>query len=98
MVIELVLLKLKSGVQAETFLPAAEVATEFLKSCQGFKRRRLAKGEDERWVDYLEWETMGDALVGAEQFDRAPATKLFREAIDATSVITRRLAVQAFAN
>jgi len=94
-VIELVLLKTKSGLSDDAFLATVAATTEFLKSCKGFICRRLAKGEEGQWLDYLEWTSMDDALAAAKAFNASPVTKAFNEAIDPASVIMRHLTVRA---
>ena len=73
MVVEMVLMKLRTGVSEPAFLWAAEGTTAFLQACPGFIRRRLAKDAYGQWVDYLEWETMDAARQAAERFHSDPA-------------------------
>jgi hypothetical protein len=98
MVIELVSLRLVPSESDESFVRAAEAATAFLRTCQGFLRRRLARGEDGSWVDYVEWDSMQDALSAARQFNHAPETQAFNAAIEAGSVLMRHLTVYAAAD
>jgi hypothetical protein len=97
MVIELVSLRCRPSAE-EGFVHAAAGATAFLRTCQGFVRRRLAKGEDGAWVDYVEWESMEDALAAAAQFNQVPETRAFNAAIEPGSVVMRHLAVHAAAD
>jgi len=97
-VIELVLLKTKSGLSDDAFLSTVAATTEFLKSCKGFICRRLAKGEEGQWLDYLEWASMDDALAAAKAFNTSGTTKAFNESIDPASVIMRHLTVRAMIN
>ncbi len=94
-VIELVLLKIKSGLSDEIFLSRAAATTEFLKSCRGFICRRLAKGQEDQWLDYLEWASMDDALAAAKAFSTSGMTKAFNDSIDPASVTMRHLTVRA---
>jgi hypothetical protein len=93
-VIELVMLRTKASVTDEAFLAAAAQAHEFLKGREGFLRRRLAKDEDGKWVDYVEWATMPEALAAARSFNASAATQAFNAAIEPGSVSMRHFTVR----
>ena len=97
MVVEMVLMKLRTGVSEPAFLWAAEGTTAFLQACPGFIRRRLAKDAYGQWVDYLEWETMDAARQAAERFHSDPAMVVFNAVIGPGSVIGRHMTLQASA-
>jgi len=97
-VIELVSLKLKAGVEESDFLRAAEDVTVFLSQCAGFIRRRLAKSDGEDWIDYVEWRTLPDALSAAKRFNQVPDTQQFNAAIEPGSVVMRHLTVHSAVN
>jgi hypothetical protein len=63
-VTELVLFKLKEGVDKNTFLRAAHDLNHVLKAdILGFISRSLEHTEDEEeWVDIVRWESMDNAL------------------------------------
>jgi len=88
-VIELVLLRVRHSVSDEAFLAAAASANDVLTRCRGFLRRRLAKEEHGQWVDYVEWETLPDALAAAEAFSADAAAQPFNAAIEPGSVTMR---------
>jgi hypothetical protein len=98
MVIELVLLKVKESIDDRDFLRAADAATQVLLRCAGFMRRRLAKGDAREWVDYVEWQSLEEALAAARRFNEAPETHDFNKAIGSGSVVTHHLTVRAAAN
>jgi Response regulator containing CheY-like receiver domain and AraC-type DNA-binding domain len=97
-VIELVSLRLREGVAEAEFLDAVEAATAFLKSCPGFIRRRLAKGAEDEWVDYLEWETRDAARAAASLGRSASGMRAFLRAIDDRSLDRRKLTVHSVVN
>jgi hypothetical protein len=98
MIIELVLLKIRSNVSELDFLRAAEAATLFLSECDGFIRRRLAESDDGDWVDYIEWQALDDALAAAKRFNQAPETREFNDAIEPGSVVMRHLVTRHLMN
>ena len=98
MVIELVSLKVKENIKESDFLRAAEASNIFLSGCTGFVRRRLAKSEAGDWVDYVEWQSLGDALSAAQRFSQAPETRDFNSAIEPGSVVMRHLTIRSTAN
>lgn len=93
MVIELVTLRSKPGIADGDFLRASNATTKFLLRCKGFLRRRLARSDAGEWLDYLEWESLEDANAAAAQFNRAPETREFNDAIEADSVSMQILTV-----
>jgi heme-degrading monooxygenase HmoA len=98
MVIEVVVFRIRRDVAEPEFLRAAAATNTFLCGCEGFVRRRLARTDDDEWVDYVEWRTMADALVAAKRFADSPDTHRFTAAIDAGSVALRHLTVCVIAN
>src|SRR5258708_2691691 len=94
-VIELVLLKIKSGLSDDAFLSTVAATTEFLKSCKGFICRRLAKGDEGQWLDYLESGSIDQAPAAAKAVHTSAMTKACNEVTDPASVSMRHLTVRA---
>ncbi len=74
-VIEVVEFKLNDGVDAETFIKAANDTVEFVESLDGFIKRSLSQGEDGIWMDIVEWRDMASAKSAAEKFPQAEEAK-----------------------
>ena len=98
MVIELVTFKTREGVQESDFARAAESADKFLLTCKGFRQRRLANRNGCEWLDYVEWDSMQDALDAANAFGKVPETSEFNAAIDPGSVIMRHFEIRSAAS
>lgn len=84
-VIEAVTFKLLPTVSDAEFLKAAEAASTFLKSCEGFVRRHLSKGDDGMWLDHVEWTSLATAKAASEAFFNHAPLKPFMQAIDMAS-------------
>ncbi|SON54444.1 Cyclic di-GMP phosphodiesterase response regulator RpfG [Hartmannibacter diazotrophicus] len=97
-VIELQALKLRDGIEEAEFLAAVNAATEFLKTCPGFIRRRLARGAADEWVDYLEWASSGDAREAARRGRHAAGMKAFLSVVEETSPAGPKLLVPSTMN
>lgn len=95
MVIELVELRLKPGTAEADFVAASEQVTAFLATLPGFIARRLAKGPDDIWIDYVEWQSLPHAQDAAAQFNSAPVPQLFNSVIAPSSVRVRHFDVLA---
>jgi heme-degrading monooxygenase HmoA len=98
MAIEVVVFRIRRDVAEAEFLRAAAATNTFLSGCEGFIRRRLARTDDDDWVDYVEWRTMADARAAAKRFADFPDTHRFTAAIDAGSAVLRHLTVCVIAN
>jgi heme-degrading monooxygenase HmoA len=98
MIVEMVELKVRAEVSEEEFLRAAEAASAFLRTLPGFLRRRLLKGPDEEWVDYVEWASMPEALAAAAAFNGEAATDAFNAALAPGSVRMRHFSIAAEAD
>lgn len=94
-VIELALFRARPEVTGDALLAAAETATEYLKACRGFSRRRLVQGADGQWLDHVEWRSTADALDAAARFGESPLTAPFRDAIEPSSVQLRHFTIRA---
>ncbi len=76
------------------FLDAAETASQFLKSCDGFVRRHLSKGNDGVWFDHVEWRDFSAANAASETFSRQISLAPFMQAIDTASAAMRHNKLQ----
>jgi len=85
-VIEAVTFKLLPTVSDAEFLKAAETASTFLKSCEGFVRRQMSKGDDGVWLDHVEWRSLSTAKAASESFFNHAPLMPFMQAIDMASV------------
>lgn len=85
--IETATFKLLPTVSDSDFLKAAEAANIFLKSCDGFVRRHLSKGDDGVWLDHVEWRSLSTAKAASEAFFNHAPLKPFMQAIDMGSAI-----------
>lgn len=84
-VIEVVQFRLAPNVAEPEFLGAAETASQFLKSCDGFVRRHLSKAEDGVWLDHVEWRDLSAAKAASEAFSKQASLMPFMQAIDMAS-------------
>ena len=64
---------LKSGVTESEFLAASAGLAPELATLEGFIRRELLKGEDERWLDVVYWQTRENADRSEDTIQRLPA-------------------------
>ncbi len=85
-VIETVEFKLASGISDEDFIKTSPPLSDFLKSCDGFIRRRLSKGEDGCWLEHVEWETLVAAKAASELFMKQETLAPYMQSIDMQSV------------
>jgi hypothetical protein len=92
-VIELVLYRLKSGVEEARFLKDADAITDVLRTLPGFLSRRLLTAvEDGQWADVVEWRSMEEALRAAEVFPTMPGVASLLETVDMANVTMLHLA------
>jgi hypothetical protein len=67
-VLELVVYKLKDGVNDEGFLRANDVASRWMEIQPGFVGHELFHdAEGERWIELVRWETLAEAHGAAER-------------------------------
>ncbi len=84
--VEVVLFKLKPGVEEAAFVRASDALLPVLRAMSGFVRRELLKGEDGQWIDLVHWNSLAEAQAAAEQVPHLPACHPFLGMIDETSV------------
>jgi hypothetical protein len=85
-VTELVLFKLKDGVTEAEYLAASEEVMESLRGLDGYRSRRLLKGEDGWLADLVSWSSMEAALAAAEVFATLPCAARLIAAIDESTM------------
>ena len=92
-VAEIVTFRLQSGVDDAAFLEAAATTIPFVEAAPGFLSRRLTRGVDGTWTDYVVWSSMANAKAAAEALMADPAVLPFLEAIDPESITMRHEAI-----
>lgn len=85
-VIELVVFRLRDGVDEQAFLRAADALMPDLEALGGYISRRLLKAEDGHWVDILSWTSLDAAKRAAEAILAVPSCAPFLGMIDETDV------------
>jgi len=93
-VIEIVNFKLAENITPEAFLAAASASTDFVKAQPGFKARRLSMGEDGRWLEHIEWDTMAAARAASEAMMQDASLGAFMQSIDMDSIEMRHHILQ----
>jgi hypothetical protein len=67
-VLELVVYKLKYGVNKDRFLSANDVASRWMQTQPGFVGHELFHDADgERWIELVRWKTLAEAHGAAER-------------------------------
>ena len=79
---EIVTFKLVEGVGDAAFLDHVKSMEPFLRDAPEFVSRRLTKGEEGIWTDYLVWNNLENALRAGEALMVNPALSGFISAID----------------
>ena len=90
---ELVEFRLKPDIRDEAFAVVVADTTTFLRGLYGFRSRRLVKGDGDLWLDYVEWDSMDDALQAAESFRREPCAISFGRCVVPGSTTIRHFNV-----
>jgi hypothetical protein len=90
-VVEVVTLRLKSGVTLEAFQATdALVGTQHVARQPGFISRESASSGHDEWLVIVQWRSAQAADASMAGFEKAPAAKAFMESIDATSLVMKR--------
>ncbi len=85
--LEIVIYKIKDGVNVPDFLKAsAELEEGFAKRQRGFIGRTFARSEGKEWVDVIRWQTMADAEAAEKVAMQSPACAPMFGMIDEPSV------------
>lgn len=85
-VIELVVFKLKNGVDQAAFSKAVNDSNVYLKKCQGFIDRQLGVTEDGLWADVLHWKDMSAAKKAANEIMASNECQGFLRMLDEKSI------------
>lgn len=89
-VIEVVTLKLKSGVTAAQFKSVdREIAAKYISVRSGFLSRESAPGSDNTWLAIIHWRSAADADASMKSFSAAPPAE-FLSMIEPDSVAMTR--------
>jgi N-acyl homoserine lactone hydrolase len=90
-VIEVVTLKLKTGVTAAQFEPVdQEMQTNYMAKRSGFLSRESAPGSDNSWLVIVHWRSLADAEASMKSFSTAPATAAWMSMIVSDSMGMKR--------
>ena len=64
-VAEIVTFRLAEGIGETQFLDAARGTEVFVRAAPGVIARRLSRGDDGRWTDYVAWDSLASAQAAA---------------------------------
>lgn len=67
-VAEIATFDLAPGVSDAEFVALSRASEAFVHAAPGFVLRRLSRGSDGRWTDYVIWDSMAAAQAAAAQF------------------------------
>ena len=81
-VTELVLFKLKPGIDQEAVQAAATQMMPWLRQQPGFLRRELSASDTGQWVDIVHWTDLGSAQQAATVVMSAPEAHTFMTLLD----------------
>jgi len=84
--LEVVLFKLKPGVDEAAFFRINESILPDLRAMRGFIRRDLFNDQHGQWMDVVYWNSLLDAQRAAELFPALPCAQSLMEMLDATSM------------
>jgi hypothetical protein len=93
-VAEIVTFRLADGIGDARFLDAARATEAFVRAAPGFVARRLTRGDDGRWTDYVEWDSLASAQAAAERIMADPGAADFIGAIAPDSIEMRHEALR----
>jgi len=92
-VIELVLYRLKSGVEEAAYLATSDDVTDALRTLPGFLGRRLMTAvEDGQWAEVVEWRSLEEAMRAAEAIPTLAGIAPAIEMVDMTNITMLHLA------
>jgi hypothetical protein len=84
--LEVVLFKLKPGVEEAAFFQVNESILSDLRAMSGFIRRDLFKDKHGQWMDIVYWHSLLDAQRAAEMFPSLPQAQTLMNMLDGTSM------------
>jgi hypothetical protein len=85
-VIEIVTFRLVEGADPARFLAASAAVDSFVRTQPGFVARRLSVGDDQTYVDHIQWSSLSAARTAAETVMTVPALAPFMQMIDPTGL------------
>ncbi|GAB5433382.1 MAG: hypothetical protein EpisKO_27520 [Epibacterium sp.] len=88
-VVEVVTFKLNPGVSDADYVAASQKTESFIGAMRGFIDRRLSKGEDGTWMDYVVWADMTAAQDASVQFEQAECAADLMQMIDPKTLMMR---------
>jgi glyoxylase-like metal-dependent hydrolase (beta-lactamase superfamily II) len=90
-IIEVVTLKLKSGVTAAQFESVdQEIQTNYMEKRSGFLSRESAPGSDNSWLVIVHWRSVADADASMKSFSTASGTAKWMSMIVPNSMVMTR--------
>ena len=96
-VVEIVTFKLSRQAKDDEFLAASNAATQFARTQPGFVYRSLTRAEDGLWMDYVQWDTMENAMAAMNAFPKDEGVKPMMQMIDEDTVTVGHHALMASA-
>lgn len=92
-VLEIVTFKTVAGATDAVVVDAARACEPFLRRCEGFVARSVARAAYGTWLDCAEWTSEAAALAAAEAFPAATETAGYMALIDQADLSMRHFAV-----
>lgn len=90
-VVEVVTLKLKSGVSYAQFAPVDKaVGSEHVARQPGFISREAVAGQNGEWLVIVHWRSVPDADASMASFSSSPAAQKFMSLIDSPTMVMKR--------
>jgi heme-degrading monooxygenase HmoA len=86
LVIELVSVKARPGVDEADMLRAADAVMAFLSKANGFIRRELFKAGEDQWVDLIYWNSREEAEAALAQSMDQPSVQAMMSLLDENSL------------
>lgn len=83
---EMVLFRLKPGVDRDTVQAVSDQANTWLREQPGFLSREVLEDESGQWIDMLRWASLNDALAAAEAFTGTPVAAAYMGLVDEESI------------
>jgi hypothetical protein len=97
MIAEIVTFTLLPGADPARFVADSAAVDALLAQTPGFVDRRLARGADGTWVDYVVWSDMACAEAAAATLPARPEAGPFMQAIDPAGLSLRHAEIAAAA-
>jgi hypothetical protein len=91
LVIELVSVKTRPGVDEADMLRAADAVMAFLSKASGFIRRELFKAGENQWVDLIYWNSREEAEAAMAQSMDQPCVLEMMRLLDESSLAMQHL-------